>query len=113
MMGMRPLDYLTKIESKKIILDRKNLMDFLFEYACQIAEEQKIIPYKAPKYLEALINEKLKEILILSEVVSVSAKNYSSFNLQKLDKSVIPKLVRQEFNVDGKGFIKLIYTGKR
>ena len=109
---MRPNDYLVQIESKNVILDRKNLMGFLFEYACQIAEEQKIIPYKAHKYLESLINEKLKEILISSEVLFKNVKKYSSYEIQKLDKAAIPTLVRQEFNVNGKGFIKLIYTGK-
>ena len=101
---MRPLDYIYELEKMQVIVDRRNLTGFLFEYACRKLETQQIYPKTFPKGIEKLMCGKLNEMFESYKKYYTSTQDKRVIELGRLDYSYIPGLIRAEMNGKTKGF---------
>jgi hypothetical protein len=87
-------DLFKEIESRKIIIDRQPIQEWLFEYSCKTCEYEGLIAGENGSYVKYLIKSKLYDVLKCADEIYWETDR--SFLFHHLEKSEISSLIEKE-----------------
>ena len=106
-------DKIKELYTYKVIFeDEANFRSWLFEYACQTLEYQKINTSNNIFYLKVLQKQKVDNVIKVAKKIYESNHMMTKCNIPKLPLDVIPQIVRTEHQVGGCGLTKILLTKK-
>jgi len=95
--------YLDEIERRKgVFEDKKNFIEYVFEYACRTAEYENKSPVTDFKYVEKFMDKKLRDFINVMDKIYWEYPEYSHFKVKVLPMSNIDKVVAYEHRKDAK-----------